>query len=201
MLAMVLEDDGTPKYPALLGTQAATMVNLDFTNNFMKRLGELHFDLDSDDGKPRRQRRLGSAGALWSTGDSRAICPDNLVGEQYLPGTAGGANNANGPDSDSLVNPMDFIMMLEGTIAFTSSASRRFGSSESSRAATPFVVNARGAAYPSASADDESARGEQWMPLWSRPSTYGELRRQCSPRAALKSAPKPRGNHLISPGP
>ncbi|MYK07291.1 MAG: type I-U CRISPR-associated protein Csx17, partial [Synechococcus sp. SB0670_bin_20] len=95
---------------------------------------------------------------------------------QYLPGMAGGANNANGPDADSLVNPLDFIMMLEGTIAFRSSASRRFESLESSRAATPFAVNACGAAYPSASTDDEGARGEQWMPLWSRPSTYKELR-------------------------
>jgi len=171
--AMVLGDDGTPKYPALLGT-GGNDGRLDFTNNFMKRLGEI-FDLDSDDGKPRSAAPAWVRGALWST-----PVPGNLSGQpvgQYLPGTAGGANNANGPDSDSLVNPMDFIMMLEGTIPFTSSASRRFGSSEFSRAATPFVVNACGAAYPSASADDESARGEQWMPLWSRPSTYGELRR------------------------
>ena len=170
--AMVLGDDGAPKYPALLGT-GGNDGRLDFTNNFMKRLGEV-FALDSDDGKPRPEASAWVRGALWST-----PVPGNLSGQpvgQYLPGTAGGANNANGPDSDSLVNPMDFIMMLEGTIAFTSSASRRFGSSESSRAATPFVVNACGAAYPSASADDESARGEQWMPLWSRPSTYGELR-------------------------
>ena len=67
--------------------------------------------------------------------------------------------------------------MLEGTIAFGASASRRFGLSESSRAASPFAVNACGAAYASASADDESPRGEQWMPLWSRPSMYAELRR------------------------
>ena len=171
--AMVLADDGTPKFPALLGT-GGNDGNLDFTNNFMKRIGEV-FDLGSDDGKPRPATPAWVSGALW--GQS---IPGNLSGQpvgQYLPGTAGGANNANGPDSDSLVNPVDFIMMLEGAIAFTSSASHRLGSSESSRAASPFVVNACGAAYASASADDESARGEQWMPLWSRPSTYGELRR------------------------
>ena len=171
--AMVLGDDGTPKFPALLGT-GGNDGRLDFTNNFMKRLGEV-FDLDSDDGEPRSEAPAWVRGALWST-----PVPGNLSGRrvgQYLPGTAGGANNANGPDSVSMVNPIDFILMLEGAIAFTSSASRRLGTSESSRAATPFVVNACGAAYPSASADDESARGEQWMPLWSRPSTYGELRR------------------------
>ena len=65
--------------------------------------------------------------------------------------------------------------MLEGAVCFSSHISRQCGS-EISRAASPFVVNACGAAYASASASDESARGEQWMPLWSRPSTYAELR-------------------------
>ena len=136
--AMVLADDGTPKYPALLGT-GGNDGRLDFTNNFMKRLGEI-FDLDSDDGEPRSAAPAWVRGALWST-----PVPGNLSGQpvgQYLPGTAGGANNANGPDSGSLVNPVDFIMMLEGATAFASSASRRLGRSESSRAATPFVVNA-----------------------------------------------------------
>ena len=171
--AMVLRDDGTAKYPALLGT-GGNDGRLDFTNNFMKRIGEV-FDLGSDDGKPQREAPAWVSGALWGL-----PVPGNLVGEpvgQYLPGTAGGANNGNGPDSDSMVNPLDFILMLEGVIAVASHASRRLGSSDSSRAASPFVVNACGAAYASASADDESARGEQWMPLWSQPSTHKELRR------------------------
>lgn len=171
--AMVLADDGTPKFPALLGT-GGNDGNLDFTNNFMKRIGEV-FDLGSDDGKPRPVARAWVAGALWG-----APVPGSLLGQpigQYLPGTAGGANNGNGPESDSMVNPFDFILMLEGTIVFTSHATRRFGSSEPLRAASPFVVNACGAYYASASANDESARGEQWMPLWSHPSSNAELRR------------------------
>ncbi len=170
--AMVLGDDGTPKYPALLGT-GGNDGRLDFTNNFMKSLSEI-FDLESHNGQPQSAASTWIRGALW-----HAAIPGNLSGQpvgQYLPGMAGGANNANGPDSDSLVNPLDFVMMLEGAITFRSSASRRFESLESSRVATPFVVNACGAAYPSASADDEGARGEQWMPLWSRPLTYRELR-------------------------
>ncbi|MYF19788.1 MAG: type I-U CRISPR-associated protein Csx17 [Synechococcus sp. SB0677_bin_5] len=171
--AMVLGDDGGPKFPALLGT-GGNDGRFDFTNNFMKRLGEV-FDLNSDEGKPQPAALAWVRGILWNI-----PVPGNISGQpvgQYLPGMAGGANNANGPDADSLVNPLDFIIMLEGTIAFRSSASRRFESLESSRAATPFVVNACGAAYPSASTDDEGARGEQWMPLWSQPSTYKELRR------------------------
>ena len=171
--AMVLGSDGVPKYPALLGS-GGNDGRLDFTNNFMKRLGDV-FDLDSDDGRPKPAATAWLSGSLWSQ-----PIPGNLPGQpvgQYLPGTAGGANNGNGPDADSMVNPMDFILMLEGAIAFTSHASRRFGSSELSRAASPFTVNASGAAYASASSTDESARGEQWMPLWSRPLSYVELRR------------------------
>ena len=171
--AMVLEDDGTPKYPALLGS-GGNDGRLDFTNNFMKRLGEV-FDLVSDDGRPKPSARTWISGSLWNQ-----PIPGNLSGQpvgQYLPGTAGGANNSNGPYSNSMVNPVDFILTLEGAITFTSHASRRFGSSESSRAASPFVVNACGAAYASAAATDETARGEQWMPLWSHPLSYTELRR------------------------
>jgi len=172
-VAMVLESDGDPKYPALLGT-GGNDGRLDFTNNFMKRLGEL-FSLDDGSGKPKPEAPGWVLGALWGE-----PVPGHIRGQpvgQYLPGTAGGANNANGPDSGSIVNPADFVLMLEGAIAFTSHAVRRFGSSESSRAASPFAVNASAAAYASASLDDESARGEQWMPLWSRPSSYFELRR------------------------
>ena len=171
--AMVLGGDGTPKYPALLGS-GGNDGRLDFTNNFMKRIGDV-FDLGSDDGRPRPAAPAWLSGALWSQ-----PVPGNLPGQpvgQYLPGTAGGVNNGNGPDADSMVNPMDFILMLEGTIMFASHASRRFGSSESPLAASPFVVDACGAAYASAAASDETARGEQWMPLWSHPLSYAELRR------------------------
>lgn len=174
--AMVLGDDGVPKYPALLGT-GGNDGRLDFTSHFMKRIGEM-FNLGSDEGEPRPAARAWVSGALWGL-----AVPGNLRGQpvgQYLPGTAGGANNSNGPDSDSMVNPLDYILMLEGSIAFTSHASRRLGRSDSSRAASPFVVNACGAAYSSASADDESAKGEQWMPLWSCPSSYMEIRQLLS---------------------
>ncbi len=171
--AMVLENDGTPKYPALLGA-GGNGGRLDFTNNFMQRISET-FDCDSKDGRPQGTTPAWVAGALWGI-----PVLGNLTGQpvgQFLPGTAGGASNANGPNSKSILNPMDFILMLEGTIAFKSHATRRFGLSESSRAASPFSINASAAAYVTASAEDESARGEQWMPLWSRPSSYAELQR------------------------
>ena len=97
---------------------------------------------------------------------------------QFLPGGAGGANSIQGygDQNDTLLNPWDFVLMLEGAVCLTSHVSRQSGSG-SSAAAAPFAVRAHGVAYSSSSVDDESARGEQWMPLWSRPSTQAELRR------------------------
>jgi CRISPR-associated protein Csx17 len=98
---------------------------------------------------------------------------------QFLPGGAGGANSINGPGSqhDTLLNPWDFIFMLEGAVLFTAHATRRLGAVEQSRAAAPFAVGAQGAGYASAGDSDESARGEQWMPLWAQPMALTELRR------------------------
>lgn len=90
---------------------------------------------------------------------------------------AGGANSVEGPEGDSILNPFDFILMMEGAVVFTAHVTRRLGLSESSRAAAPFVVNAHGSGYASAADEDESARGEQWMPLWSQPTNLEELKR------------------------
>jgi CRISPR-associated protein Csx17 len=171
--AMVLEDDGRPRFPALLGT-GGNDGRLDFTNNFMQRLGDV-FELDDETGRPRDKANGWLSDALWlqATTGYQASSP---VG-QYLPGGAGGANSGNGPESDGFLNPFDFLLCLEGALLFAAHASRRLGTDRTSRAAAPFVVNAQGAGYNSAGAADESARGEQWMPLWSRPLLLVELRK------------------------
>jgi CRISPR-associated protein Csx17 len=171
--AMVLGDDGLPLYPALLGT-GGNDGRLDFTNNFLQRLNEV-FDLSSANGDPRPVARPWFEGALW--GAPTAGCQSGSAVGQYLPGMAGGANSANGPTANSLLNPADFILMMEGTVLFTAHATRRLGTREQTRAAAPFAVSAQGAGYASAARSDESARGEQWMPLWSQPLTLTELRR------------------------
>lgn len=168
--AIILTGDGV-EYPVLLGT-GGNDGRLDFTLNFMEMLNRI---FDIKDGTPRNLSRAWFAASIWGSS-----LPQSMIAEsvgQYLPGTGGGANNSNSPKSDSVVNPVDFILMLEGAIAFTSHATRRLGSSSSFRIASPFVVSLHGAAYSSASEEDEKQKKEQWMPLWSRPSTYTELRR------------------------
>lgn len=168
--AMILTNDG-PEYPVLLGT-GGNDGRLDFTLNFMNMLNRV---FNPDDGRPRDPSHAWFAASIWG-----APTPQSLIDEpvgQYLPGTSGGANNSNSPKSDGVVNPVDFILMLEGAVMFTLHATRRLGSASPFRIASPFVVSLHGAAYASASEKDEKQKKEQWMPLWSRPSTYPEMRR------------------------
>jgi len=171
--AMVVGDEGKPQFPALLGT-GGNDGRLDFTNNFMQRLHEV-FDLSTEVGSPYAHSQEWLTGALWAT--PVVGCQIGSAVGQYLPGMAGGANSINGPDGDSLLNPIDFILMMEGAVLFTAHVTRRLGLKESLRAAAPFAVNAQSAGYASAADSDESARGEQWMPLWSQPMSLIELKR------------------------
>lgn len=170
--AMVLDDSGDPRFPALLGT-GGNDGRLDFTNNYFQKLGEV-FDLRSELGDERLQTSGWFQNALFATPID--TYRSGAVG-QYAPGEAGGANSTIGPDGDSLLNPADFLLMLEGAVLFTAHATRRFGATSPSRAAAPFAIGGQGAGYASASDNDESARGEQWMPLWSQPTTLPELHR------------------------
>jgi len=184
--ALVLAEDGSALFPSLLGT-GGNDGRLDFTNNFLQRLSEI-FDLASEQGAPRGSARQWISGALWAQAsiDCRSGC---AVG-QYLPGSAGGANNANGPEGSSLLNPFDFVLMLEGALVFVAHASRKLAVGERVRASAPFAVDAQSAGYASASDSDESTRGEQWMPLWVQPFRLHELRRLLAEgRAQIGSRP------------
>lgn len=171
--AMVVDDTRAARFPALLGT-GGNDGRLDFTNNFMLRLNDA-FDLTSSDGGPRANASGWLFGALQG-GPVAACLQDRAVG-QFQPGAAGGANSVNGPEGNSQLNPFDFILMMEGSLLFTAHVVRRFDTNGTQRAAAPFVVAAQAAGYASANDSDESARGEQWMPLWNQPMTLAETRR------------------------
>lgn len=167
--AVVLDSKNKPAYPALLGS-GFNDGRLDFTSNFMGRLLRL-FPANGEPA-PITASLLGDA--LWKH-SSLGMMAKGAIG-QFLPGDAGGANSSNAPDGVAISNPWDFILMLEGAMLFKANATRRMGTTQSSRAAAPFAVGAQGAGYASSSAMDESARGEQWMPLWSQPMKLDELK-------------------------
>jgi len=184
--AVVLDEKGEALYPALLGT-GGNDGRLDFTNNFLQRIAEV-YDLGSKAGELKPSARPRLVSALWGRPSDR-LQQGRAVG-QFLPGAAGGANSAAGPTGDSLLNPFDFILMMEGALLFTAHLTRRIAAREEARAAAPFAVGSHAAGYSSAAGSDEDVRGEQWMPLWSQPLTLGELRRLLSEgRAQIGSRP------------
>jgi CRISPR-associated protein Csx17 len=167
--AVVLTED-SPKYPPLLGT-GGNDGRLDFTNNFMQRITEL---IDTDSGKPQPHAIGNLRQALF--GEAEPGLKKAAIG-QFSPGNAGGANQQSGFSSDALINPWDFILMIEGAILFAASTSRRFGGSAQGALSYPFTVRPTGSGAGNAVLGDEgNARAEIWMPLWSSGCTLGELK-------------------------
>ena len=172
--ALVLSG-GRLRFPQLLGT-GGNDGRLDFTNNLMRRLvsdtkspGIFH----ASSGAPSPAAKALLESALWNT-PIHALTTA-AVG-QYSPGGAGGPNSTTGYEGGPVVNPWDYVLMLEGAATFACAATRRHQSNTIARASFPFTVGAVGAGWGGIEATDESdARAEFWAPLWSRPARSCEI--------------------------
>lgn len=167
--AVALDGSGDPKWPSLLGT-GGNDGNLDFTNNFMQRLGDL-FDVRSERAQPRPGAGELLMNSLWGTPTKEMRTTS--VG-QFQPGGAGGANSSTGTIGESQVNPWDFVLMMEGTLLFRTNVTRRLDPDSFLRAAAPFLMRSHAAGYGSPGRE-KSQRGEQWLPIWNRPATLAEV--------------------------
>lgn len=183
--AVVLTGDGA-KYPPLLGT-GGNDGRLDFTNNFMQRLVDL---FDPLTGQPRPVAEGWLAAALFGE-PVPGLQREKPIG-QFYPGAAGGANAGAGFAAEPLINPWDFVLMIEGALAFAGAATRRLAGGQPGAPSYPFTVRAAGVGYGSAHGSDEKGRGEIWLPLWSRPAAcaevaalFGEGRAQVGRRQAV----------------
>jgi len=147
---------------------------MEFTKNFRRYLNAI-FDIDT--GRPRdlAEDRLRAAvlGTPTNLLLSKIDNKDVAVG-QLFPGRAGGTNMGAGFFGGATVNPWEFAFMLEGAVALVAGMTRR-GDVGRARVSSPFWVEAASAGFGSASELEASPRGEQWLPLWSRPLQYGEL--------------------------
>ena len=166
--AYVLTGDG-PKYPPLLGT-GGNDGRLEFTNNYMQRLCEL---MDPDTGQTVDPRGDAiSESVFGDIGHERSKSP---IG-QFDPGGAGGANATSGYDAASSINSWDYVLMLEGALAFASATVKRLECAEIGALSYPFCVQSAGVGYGSADESDEAAsRNEMWFPLWDTPASSAEL--------------------------
>lgn len=93
--------------------------------------------------------------------------------DQFDPGKAGGANGTQGLEAAPMLNPWDYVLMMEGALALAGNTSRRLGAGRSA-ASFPFVVDSTPAGHGSVGID--STRGEAWLPLWSAPALFGEVK-------------------------
>jgi CRISPR-associated protein Csx17 len=168
--AIVLAGD-RPEFPPLLGS-GGNDGRLEFSHNFQQRVIEA-LGLRSGSRATGGRRRLWLEDAL--SGSSSAALVDASPG-QFDPGGAGGSNSSSLGKARTLVNPWDFVLLIEGTMLFASGSSRRLAAGARGMAAMPFMVSASPVGYPSAAAG-EGARGELWAPLWSAPAGARELER------------------------
>ncbi len=157
-----------PKFPPLLGT-GGNDGRLEFTNNFMQRLTDV---FEAATGLPKGKAERWLRASLGGQAE-KGLLPNAAIG-QFFPGAAGGANATAGFEADSLINPWDFILMMEGSLLLAASCVKRMGKAGPGVLAYPFTVNQVGAGYASASRQDE-ARAEIWLPLWERPFSLLEL--------------------------
>jgi CRISPR-associated protein Csx17 len=167
--AAVLLGAEDPRYPPLLGT-GGNDGRLDFTNNFLQRLVEI---IDPQTGEALPD------GAAWLEGALFAAPIPGLrscaIG-QFSPGAAGGPNASTGFGGDSIVNPWDFVLALEGALILTAAATRRLEASLGGALSYPFTVKPTGAGSGASDPSDEQpARGEIWLPVWRSPATYREI--------------------------
>jgi CRISPR-associated protein Csx17 len=171
--AVVLTEEGA-KYPPLLGS-GGNDGSLDFSKNLLLRIIEV---MDPVSGAQTAEAASWLRQALFAeAGASQGIKAP--IG-QFFPGTAGGANATSGFAAESVVNPWDYILMLEGALLFASASVKRLESGGTGVLAYPFCVRSSGVGFASAAGADEvdgkSATEEIWLPIWGNETSYPEIR-------------------------
>jgi CRISPR-associated protein Csx17 len=171
--AYVVGEDA--RYPAIVGT-GGNDGRLEFGNNFIQRVTELFLATPS---RARSKTALMDASARFAAavfGEvQRGTLHSAAVG-QFSPALAGGTNMTTGLSTEGRVNPWDFVLTLEGTLAFAGAAVRRLDGGRHGSASFPFHVNPSPVGYGSSATEDgRQSRCELWMPLWSAPSTFREV--------------------------
>jgi CRISPR-associated protein Csx17 len=150
------------RFPVLLGT-GGNDGRFDFSNNYMQRL------CDALGLRPAK-KGMADKPSLWLSqalfGNGEAPLMDAAIG-QFDPGGAGGSNSAPQGKGKSLVNPWDFVLMLEGAMVFSGAAVRRRGE-VAATVSIPFWFSASPVGYGSAA--NENTRGEIWAPIWEQPT-------------------------------
>ncbi len=97
---------------------------------------------------------------------------------QFSPGNIGGPNATQGFEGASVLNPWDYILLIEGAPLLAGSIARRCRTAQFGKAAFPFTVLPVAQNGESLEVkDSNTARGEVWLPLWEKNLRLAELER------------------------
>ncbi|MFY7925887.1 MAG: type I-G CRISPR-associated protein Cas8g1/Csx17 [Aquidulcibacter sp.] len=170
--AAVVLTTSEPGYPPLLGS-GANDGNADFST-YMRRALKSLFSIEN--GRPRDHTVLLLSSALLghvSPGaDAKAIT-------LFAAGADGGVNAGIGFEGSATGNAWDLLLGIEGSLMLAGAASRRLGVRDADGGSFPFMTPFGGALSAGAGAiglaDEATARGEFWAPLWTRPAGFGEV--------------------------
>jgi CRISPR-associated protein Csx17 len=164
--AIVLADDDT-FFPPILGT-GGNDGRLEFSTNFHQQLIELVGVTSAKD----RAHSLAAARDLLD-GTQTTPLSDVPIG-QFDPGNAGGPGSSRFGAAGSLANPWSYVLVVEGSVLFAASATRK-NQHAAGRAAMPFTVNPSPDGSTSGAVGEES-RGEVWAPVWHQDCTLAEIK-------------------------
>jgi CRISPR-associated protein Csx17 len=154
----------------LLGT-GGNDGRFDFSGNFVQHLVTCLGHALGGSPKHRDRSEEMLRGALF---DLPVKLESAAVG-MFDPSSAGLPNSSSSPTETSLVNPWDFVLLLEGATLFGGGVARRL---HSDGAVFPFTVRRVGSIGTSLDVGaDGSSRGETWLPIWSRPARLPSVKR------------------------
>ena len=169
---------GTEAFAPLLGSGGGSDGNTNFADNFMQNLWDVlaDFDIQRHGASHAAALRAASVGGLRES-LFREASTYRVLGRTsslFDAGAVGGPNATQGMERESLLNPWDMIIGLEGTPCFAAAAVKRLASQAVAGAGFPFQFSASPTRRDGL-ADKESAGREIWLPLWHRPCKIGEI--------------------------
>ena len=170
--AAVVLDEGRPSMNPLLGT-GGNDGNFEFSNNFLGRLTECLPEFLTV-GKKHDASQARLAAALFGGAPELTFAAIGM----FDPSSAGLPNSSSSASEKAIVNPWEFIFLLEGAALFGGAVARRL---DATRASFPFTVREPSRSGASMQPEaDKDIRGETWLPVWSKPSSLASLRRLLS---------------------
>lgn len=158
--AIVVRSDGL-SFPPLLGS-GGNDGRFDFSNNYARSVVECILD----QGSGTRQNLLA---ALW---DGPAKMERKLSLAHFSRDSS--PNNSPHGEADSLGNPWDLVLAVEGALTMAAGAGRRHGTSLPGSLSAPFTANPTSSGF-SSGVDGEPGRAELWLPLWGGWASQSEL--------------------------